>query len=288
MTGEGEAKVGLLTTTARPDWPGTEPATPAALPGARALLLPHDGLPVADVQGQPARWAALNLVGGALRRGVPVLGWGTGAALLGRALGAAVTAADPDWSAAPRGAQVLAWAGSVPLHWTLDRAVAWAEPELSPAVRAAFLAALPRWTSRTPGSPLEEVGGEAAVRAVVAEFYARAQADPLLGPVFAAHVHDWPAHLGRVTAFWVTVLGGPSEGGPASTGPPWRGNLNVAHAGLGVRGEHLTRWLGLWTATAHDLLPEPAAEVMAARAQAMGARLGPRPGSRGTSGRPAP
>ncbi|WP_232337832.1 group III truncated hemoglobin [Deinococcus arboris] len=273
----------LLSTSPLPDWPGVEEATLTALPCAGALLLPHDGLPVADVQGQPARWAALNLVSSALRRGVPVLGWGSGAALLGRALGAAVTAGQPDWSAAPRGAQVHGWSGLVPRHWTLGRAVAWADPEVPPQVRADFLAALPDWTSRAPASPLEEVGGKTALRAVVAEFYARAQADPLLGPVFTAHVQDWPAHLHRVTAFWVTVLGGAEN-----TAPPWRGNLNAAHAGLGVRGEHLARWLALWAATAHDLLPAPAAGLLAARAQTMGARLGTRPGLRGTSGRPPP
>ncbi|WP_221088266.1 group III truncated hemoglobin [Deinococcus aquaedulcis] len=273
----------LLTLSPLPEWPGTVPAALAGLATAAALLLPHDGLPVADVQGRPERWAQLALVSGALRAGVPVLGWGTGAALLGRALGALVHTGTPDWSALPRGAQALAWAGpgplQVPLHWRLDRAVAWAGPNLPAQVRADFLAALPGWISRRPASPLEAVGGETAVRAVVGAFYRRAQADDLLGPVFAAQVQDWPAHLERVTAFWVTMLGGSGAGGP-----PWRGNLNTAHAGLGVRAAHLARWLALWQATAHDLLPPPAAELLSQRAQAMGARLG----ARGTSQRQAP
>ncbi|GAA0518705.1 group III truncated hemoglobin [Deinococcus depolymerans] len=257
-----------------PRWT-VQAATPDALAGAPGLLLPHDGLPVADVRAHPERWQTLTLVTGALRRGVPVLGWGSGAALLGRALGAAVTPGTPDCSALPRGAQAHAWAGTQPLHWTVGRAVAWAETDLPPALLSAFLAALPGWSDRTPGSPLEAVGGVVAVRAVVTAFYARARADRLLGPVFAAHVTDWPAHLERVTAFWVTLLGG--EPGAAA----WRGNLNAAHAGLGVRAAHLGRWLALWDATAREVLPADAAALLSARAAVMGERLGRAAGAGG-------
>ncbi|GGR47004.1 hypothetical protein GCM10008959_05090 [Deinococcus seoulensis] len=264
-----------------PDLSGwaVQAARPERLAGASGLLLPHDGLPVADVRAHPERWEVLALVTGALRRGVPVLGWGSGAALLGRALGAAVTASGgsaPDRSALPRGAQAHAWAGGQPLHWTVGRAVAWAEAQVPPPVLTSFLAALPGWSDRRPGSPLEEVGGVAAVREVVTAFYVRARADDLLGPVFAAHVEDWPAHLERVTDFWVTLLGG--EPGRAA----WRGNLNAAHAGLGVRAAHLNRWLALWDETARDLLPADAAALLSARAAVMGERLGR--GSRGAGG----
>ncbi|WDA57739.1 group III truncated hemoglobin [Deinococcus aquaticus] len=256
-------------------------ARPERLAGAAGLLLPHDGLPVADVRAHPERWETLTLLTAALRRGVPVLGWGSGAALLGRALGAAVTAPDgsaPDRSALPRGAQAHAWTAGQPTHWTVDRAVAWAGADLPPPLLGAFLAALPGWADRRPGSPLEEVGGATAVREVVTAFYARARTDDLLGPVFAAHVADWPAHLDRVTAFWVTLLGG--EPGWAA----WRGNLNSAHAGLGVRAAHLGRWLTLWDATARAVLPAEAAALLSARAAVMGERLGRAPGARaGTS-----
>ncbi|WP_189067865.1 group III truncated hemoglobin [Deinococcus radiotolerans] len=260
----------LLSASPLPGWPDVQPLDPATLAGAAGVLLPHDGGPVADLRDQPQRWALLTDVTAALRRGVPVLGWGTGAALLGRALGARVHgAAGAERAALPRGASPHAWRGDVPLHWTQGRAVAWADPELPERVRTEFLAALPGWADRTPGSPLEEVGGLPALEAVVTEFYARARRDPLLGPVFEAHVQDWPAHLARVTAFWATMLGGRDL-------TRWRGNLNAAHAGLGVRGEHLQAWLALWSATAHDLLPPPAADLLTRRAGAMGARLGPR------------
>lgn len=280
MTGTGPL---LSTSPLLPDLSGwaVQAACPERLAGAAGLLLPHDGLPVADVRAHPERWETLTLLTAALRRGVPVLAWGSGAALLGRALGAAVTATDgaaPDWSALPRGAQAHAWTAGQPLHWTVGRAVAWAGPQVPPPVLTSFLAALPGWSDRRPGSPLESVGGAAAVREVVTAFYARARADALLGPVFAAHVADWPAHLERVTDFWVTLLGG--EPGRAA----WRGNLNSAHAGLGVRGAHLGRWLALWDETAREVLPADAAALLSARAAVMGERLGRAPGAKaGTS-----
>lgn len=266
----------LLTTLPVPGWEGVESATPGALSTAAGLLVPHDGGPVADVRDRPDRWARLTLVSGALRRGVPVLAWGTGAALVGRALGARVRsrAADAEslplaaeWSEPPRGAVVERWAGEVPLLWRVGVVTAWAGVALPEDVRDAFLAGLDRAAPRLPGSPLEEVGGEAALRALLADFYARARADELLGPVFEAHVGDWEAHLDRVTAFWVTLLGG---------GAAWRGNLNGAHAGLGIRGPHLARWLALFGEAARAHLSPGAAARLVSRAEAMGARLGGR------------
>lgn len=247
-----------------------QPATPELLPGAAGLLVPHDGEPVADVRDRPDRWALLALVSGAVRRGVPVLAWGTGAALAGRVLGAAIRAGDEpglaaEWAGAPRGAEVLRWQGEVPLLWRAGSVTAWAGTGLPGDLREAFLSGLDHAQPRLPASPLEAVGGEAALRPLLADFYARAQGDDLLGPVFAAHVTDWEAHLERVTAFWVTLLGG---------GPAWRGNLNRVHAGLGLRGVHLERWLALFEEAARGHLSPEAAEVLLSRAGAMGARLG--------------
>lgn len=259
----------LLSTAPLPGWEEVIPATLEKLPGAAALLVPHDGQPVADVRERPDRWALLNLLSGAVRRSVPVLAWGTGAALAGRVLGARVQpgGAAGEWARVPRGAEVLAWRGEVPLLWRAGRVTAWADPVLPDEVRGTFLAGLTAAPGRMPGSPLEAVGGEAALRVVLTDFYARARADDLLGPVFAAHVTDWEAHLKRVTAFWVTLLGG---------GTAWRGNLNGIHAGLGLRGTHLTRWLTLFREAAETHLSPEAAALLTQRAEAMGARLGRR------------
>ncbi|MDL2344765.1 group III truncated hemoglobin [Deinococcus sp. MIMF12] len=260
----------LLSPVPLPDWEAqVTPASPEALPGAAGLLLPHDGEPVADVRDRPDRWALLALASEALRRGVPTLAWGTGAALAGRVLGARVPPGGPagEWTETPRGAVVHVWEGEVPLHWTHGSLTAWAGPTLPPDYRAAFLAELEKTAPRLPATPLEAVGGEAALRPLLADFYARARADELLGPIFAAHVRDWDAHLERVTAFWMTMLGG---------SPAWRGNLNHVHAGLGIRGPQLERWLALFADSARAHLPPEAADLLLARAGVMGARLGNR------------
>lgn len=41
---------------------------------------------------------------------------------------------------------------------------------------------------------------------VVAVFYAAVRAHPGLGPVFAVHVTDWPAHEARVADFWANAI----------------------------------------------------------------------------------
>lgn len=259
----------LLTLSPHPAWPDARAATHAALGGAAGLLLPHDAQAVADLRERPERWADLQVLTAALRRGVPVLGWGSGAALLGRSLGARVHPGPPEWTEAPRGAQVERWEGARPQLWQVGRALAWAETELAGEVRDRFLASLPGWADRWPGSPLEEIGGEAALRALLTDFYGRARADTLIGPMFEEAVHDWDAHLDRVTAFWITMLGGvrPGEAGV------WRGDLNGAHAGLGLRRAHLERWLHLFDEAARAQLTPQAASLLGERARRMGERL---------------
>ncbi|GAB4290561.1 MAG: hypothetical protein Kow0058_09680 [Roseovarius sp.] len=44
------------------------------------------------------------------------------------------------------------------------------------------------------------------IERVVARFYAAVRAHPGLGPVFAVHVTDWPAHEARVADFWANTI----------------------------------------------------------------------------------
>lgn len=262
----------VLTLSPLPKLPS---ATSRDLARCGGLLVPHDGEPVGDVRSRPDRWAALQLLTQAIRRDVPVLAWGSGAALAGRALGAAVRQTNGlEWAQAPRDAEVLVWQRERPQHWQVGRVNAWASPELPAEMAATFLSTLPAQRSRQPASPLEAVGGEAALRPLLTDFYARARTDELLGPVFTSHVTDWNAHLERVTAFWVTMLGG---------GPAWRGNLNAVHTGLGVSSAQLERWLTLLSQAAHAHLPPEAAEVLLGRAHAMAAQLARR-GKRDSAG----
>jgi hemoglobin len=70
----------------------------------------------------------------------------------------------------------------------------------------------------------EELGGRAAIAAVVEEFYARVIADPMLAPMFAGT--DLDRLRRHQAAFLVAALGGPNE---------YRGRgMRQAHAGLNI------------------------------------------------------
>ncbi len=68
-----------------------------------------------------------------------------------------------------------------------------------------------------PNAPGLEAGvTEPMIHDLVHAFYARVRGDDLLGPVFAAVVADWDAHLNKMCAFWssVTLLTGSYKGTP--------------------------------------------------------------------------
>ena len=46
----------------------------------------------------------------------------------------------------------------------------------------------------------------AEIERVVRVFYAAARGHPGLGPVFAVHVTDWPAHEAKVADFWANAI----------------------------------------------------------------------------------
>src|ERR1039457_835108 len=43
---------------------------------------------------------------------------------------------------------------------------------------------------------------EAMIERLVRGFYAKVQSDPVLGPIFAAQVGDWNAHITKLCSFW--------------------------------------------------------------------------------------
>jgi hemoglobin len=47
---------------------------------------------------------------------------------------------------------------------------------------------------------------EAEVTALVHSFYDRVRADPVLGPIFNGHIHDWDRHLENLADFWSSML----------------------------------------------------------------------------------
>jgi hemoglobin len=97
---------------------------------------------------------------------------------------------------------------------------------------------------------------EPLVRQVIDAFYAKVRRDPSLGPVFEDIIQDdWPAHIERINAFWLTAtrLGSSYEG---------RGFMPAHLKHPSIRASLLPRWLLLFRETARDLCPPAGADVL--------------------------
>jgi hemoglobin len=101
---------------------------------------------------------------------------------------------------------------------------------------------------------------ELAIGDCVERFYAKGAADPLLGPVFAGAIADFPAHLEIVKNFWSHALLGSDR---------YRGQPYPVHTRLPIEPEHFRRWLDLFVETAQETLPDPVAGQAAAKAAHM-------------------
>jgi hemoglobin len=89
----------------------------------------------------------------------------------------------------------------------------------------------------------DDLGGAAAVTAVVDDFYVRVLADPSLAPYFEGI--DTPKLKGHQRAFITAALGGPQ----AYNGKP----MGPAHAGLGVTEDAFNSVVGHLGATLSGL-----------------------------------
>ncbi|MGF7151263.1 hemoglobin [Sphingomonas zeicaulis] len=100
---------------------------------------------------------------------------------------------------------------------------------------------------------------EAALRPLIEHFYERVRADPLLGPVFGAAVHDWDDHHARLADFWSSVMltTGRYKGNPVA--------LHLIHADS-MTPDRFARWLTLWRETTDERLDPAAAAAMQAKA----------------------
>ncbi|KLJ01095.1 group III truncated hemoglobin [Luteimonas sp. FCS-9] len=105
---------------------------------------------------------------------------------------------------------------------------------------------------------------EDVVRLVHA-FYARARADALLGPVFEAHVADWPAHLALLVDFWSAMLRGTRR---------FRGAPVQRHLALPALDEAMfARWLALFRQTTAELDNAPMQQLADEMAERVAATL---------------
>lgn len=100
-----------------------------------------------------------------------------------------------------------------------------------------------------------DLRGRHDIAALVSEFYTRAFADTVLGPIFLDLAKmDLAAHLPVMCDFWETVL---FQAGL------YRGNAFDVHLTLHRREPltpmHFQRWLDIWEATVDDLFVGPTA-----------------------------
>lgn len=83
------------------------------------------------------------------------------------------------------------------------------------------------------------------IRQLVDQFYGRIRNDAVLGPVFDAHIDDWPVHLDIMVRFWSSILLGSGQ----YSGTPMP--KHVALPGLDASMFH--RWLDLFHTTTAEL-----------------------------------
>ena len=106
---------------------------------------------------------------------------------------------------------------------------------------------------------------ETRIATLVDRFYDKVQADPAIGPIFNAAVHDWPEHKRLLTSFWCSV---------ALRASSYRGNPMAMHRGQpAIRAEHFVRWLQLWRETTLEMLDADDAATMLDYAERIGRSL---------------
>ena len=94
----------------------------------------------------------------------------------------------------------------------------------------------------------EQIGVDADyIDHFVETFYGKIREDHLLGPIFGERIADWPAHLGRMKAFWRSVLHNSGE---------FAGNPMLKHMVIpGIELRHFSHWLDLFYETLRDAEP---------------------------------
>jgi hemoglobin len=106
---------------------------------------------------------------------------------------------------------------------------------------------------------------DAQIDAVIDEFYDVVRSHPSLGPVFAAHVHDWPAHEAKITRFWKNAIRHERV---------YDGNPMAVHKAAGnVRPGMFMVWLALFDRVLARNLPDEVAQSWSALAHRIGHSL---------------
>ncbi len=115
-----------------------------------------------------------------------------------------------------------------------------------------------------PDSLYNRIGGHEGLLLFLRRFYADVRQHNEIGPIFAEHIEDWPAHLEKIAGFWSGLTGGPALYG---------GGLIARHIPLHLGPKHFEAWLGLWHRHCHAHLPPTEAGELIAIAESIGQRL---------------
>ncbi|HTN62795.1 MAG TPA: DUF1971 domain-containing protein [Devosia sp.] len=111
---------------------------------------------------------------------------------------------------------------------------------------------------------------EAGIVRIVDAFYTKVRTDPLIGPVFDAHIapERWPAHLGKMYDFWSSLLLGSGR----YDGRPMPKHMAISE----LSDPHFVRWLALYRQTVEELCLPPTAALFFDRSEriAQSFRLG--------------
>jgi hemoglobin len=108
------------------------------------------------------------------------------------------------------------------------------------------------------------LGGHKGISHLLHSFYADVRQHEIIGPIFNRQIHDWPAHILKITEFWARATGGPSM---------YAGQMPLKHLALGLQADHFQHWLNLWDFNCRRHLKATEAEEMSRLAQGIGARL---------------
>jgi hemoglobin len=100
---------------------------------------------------------------------------------------------------------------------------------------------------------------EETICRLVDAFYAKVRLDPELAPIFARAIPgDWQPHLGRMYAFWSSVM---------LTSGRYKGNPVVKHLVIpDIRPRLFERWLALFNETCGELFDDGVGEEFRVKA----------------------
>ena len=125
------------------------------------------------------------------------------------------------------------------------------------------------------------LGGRPGMSTLIKWFYAKVRFEPLLEPIFNAHISLWSKHLEVLIDYWSQMSGGPAN---------YNGGMG-RHIFLHLGPAHFEVWREVWAENCHWLLPEPEAGEMIALAERLAIQLQdatvrPLPGKSGSDGGP--